>query len=629
MPATRFLAKPYKTLVEAIQSFKAKPSTAFCFVRPDGSEREFSWNGLYEEIISRAAQLKAAGLHKGERLLLVLPEGEDFVPTFFGALWAGIVPVPVYPPMSLGKLNSYVETLAAIMAGAKPKYVCTPKKLESLLWPALARSPSIQGVLSAEMLRAPPAEPMEKPENILPEDICFLQFTSGSTAVPKGVVLSHANLLANCKAIMVDSLHCRKGDVAVSWLPLYHDMGLIGFVISTAVYEVPSVLFPTTSFIRNPGLWLELIHRKRGTLSFAPNFAYALLHKRLRPEALQRFDLSCMRVFGCGSEPINPHTLRAFVSKLAPTKLAPKAMLPCYGMAEHSLAISFVGKDEEVRTDIIDKASYESKQLASPPADGAETLEFVNCGKAFPGHEMAIFNAQGKRLEERHIGEVWLKGPSVACGYFENPQATEATFGGGWLRTGDLGYLAGGEIYITGRCKDLVIIHGRNYDPQRLEWALDELEEIRQGNVVAFSRPGPHSEELVVVAESRSLDKEKLAAQVSQHLNAEFQLACADVVIVPPGTLPKTSSGKLQRQKTRERYLKGSLLAAQAPQPPPEALPQTPWERSLALLYKANAYSLKAAKHALEIRSLADAKQKLKQARDHAFERAAHWLSRK
>jgi len=638
MHAPVFVEKPYKTLLEAIQSFATKSTTAFCFVRPDGSERELSWSGLYEESIRRAAQLKRAGLQKGDRLLLVLPEGEDFVPTFFGALWAGLIPVPVYPPSSLGKLSTYVDTLAAIVACAKPTFVCTPKKLEATLWPTLAKAPSVQGVLSAEMLRAAAAsadaERMEVPETILPEDTCFLQFTSGSTSSPKGVEVTHANLIANCKAIMVDGLQCREGDVTVSWLPLYHDMGLIGFVISTALYEVPSVLLPTTSFIRNPALWLEVMHRKRGTIAFAPNFAYALTNKRIRPEALERFDLSCVRVFGCGSEPINPNTLREFASKLAPAKLAPSALLPCYGMAEHSLAISFIRLDEEMRTDVIDKALYESKQLARPPEGEGETTEFVNCGRAFPGHEMAAFNAQGKRLKDREVGELWLKGPSVARGYFENPEATQATFGGGWLRTGDLGYLVDGEVFVVGRLKDIIIIHGRNYDPQHLEWALDNCPDIRQGNVVAFSRPGNNSEELVIVAESRTADKETLTACIRQHLAEQFQLACADVLIVPPGTLPKTSSGKLQRRKTRERYLLGTLLSQgptkDAPLPEASHKPKAEFaSQASAFLDMARLFSRNAAKHALEIRTPKDAKQKLTQARNYAKARLSNWLSRK
>jgi len=639
-----FVEKPYKTLLEAIQGFAGGASTAFCFVRPDSSERELSWNGLYEESIRRAARLKRAGFQKGDRLLLVLPEGEDFVPTFFGALWAGIIPVPVYPPSSLGKLSTYMDALANIIACAKPKFVCTPKKLETTLWPALAKAPSVQGVLSAEMLRAvaadDDAERMETPETILPEDTCFLQFTSGSTSSPKGVEVTHANLIANCKAIMVDGLQCREGDMTVSWLPLYHDMGLIGFVIATALYGVPSVLLPTTSFIRNPALWLEVMHRKRGTIAFAPNFAYALTNRRIRPEALARFDLSCVRVFGCGSEPINPNTLREFASKLASAKLAPTALLPCYGMAEHSLAISFVRLDEEMRTDVIDKALYTSKQLARPPEGDVETTEFVNCGRAFPGHDMAAFDAQGKRLGDREIGELWLSGPSVARGYFENPEATQATFGGGWLKTGDLGYLVEGEVFVVGRLKDILIIHGRNYDPQHLEWALDNFTDIRQGNVVAFSRPGESSEELVIVAESRATDKEALALQIRQHLSEQFQLACADVVIVPPSTLPKTSSGKLQRRKTRERYLAGTLLPAALPKemPSPKAPPEnTPPKNTVefashyasALFGMARMYSRKAAKHAMEIRSPQDAKQKLKLARNYAQERLNHWLSRK
>jgi acyl-CoA synthetase (AMP-forming)/AMP-acid ligase II len=305
-------------------------------------------------------------------------------------------------------------------------------------------------------------------------------------------------------------------------------------------------------------LWLETIHKYKGTLSFAPNFAYALVTKRARAEQIARWDLSLMRVFGCGSEPINPETMRAFVSKFAPAGLKPEALLPCYGMAEATLAIAFVDLDEPLRTDRIDAQRYHQDRKAAP----GEGLEIVNCGRTFPGHELSIQDEDGRLLADRHVGEICFRGPSVAAGYWENPDATRAAgmgAPGGWMRTGDLGYLVDGELYISGRLKDILIVNGRNYYPQRLEWLVDEIPGVRKGSAVVFTRPGSASEEIVVAAETRSDDPAALRATIVSRVSEEFQLAVSDVALVGPGALPKTSSGKLQRRKTRDQYLSGKL----------------------------------------------------------------------
>jgi fatty-acyl-CoA synthase len=325
-----------------------------------------------------------------------------------------------------------------------------------------------------------------------------------------------------------------------------------------------SVTFiPTLSFVRNASIWLETIHRVRGTLTFAPNFAYALAVKRTKAEQLAKWDLSCVRVFGCGAEPINPATLRTFASTFAASGLKPTAMLPCYGMAEATLAISFIGLDEELSTDVIDSDLYQRERRAEPVhvdlVAARKAQEFVSCGRTFPRHEVGAFDDAGVRLGDRRVGELWVRGPSVASGYYLDPEATERTFGGGWLRTGDFGYLVNGHVYITGRKKDLIIINGRNYDPQRIEWLVDELAEVRKGSTVAFSRPGSQSEELVVVVESRAENAEGLKETIRTRLTEQLQLTAADVVLCPPGSLPKTSSGKLQRAKTRAQYLDGTV----------------------------------------------------------------------
>ncbi len=550
-----------QTVVHAIEEGRGELARGYTFTGPDGKEDFYSFDRLRAEAMKRARHLRRLGLRKGDRMAMVIPDGADFVPTFFGALWAGIIPVPLYPPLSLGKLDSYLDSLVNIMGKAEPKALCTTKRVQQILWSVVGKLPSLQQVVLAEDLAQEPevAEPFEP---VTPEDTAFLQFTSGSTSAPKGVVVTHASLRANAWGIMVDGLNADESDVGVSWLPLYHDMGLIGFVLAPMFHKTPVVFLPTLSFVKSATLWMDTLHKKRGTITFAPNFAYALVTKRAKPEMLARWDLSCVKAFGCGAEPINPGTMRAFLDTFSKAKLRPQALLPCYGMAEATLAITFIPMDEQLKTDTIDADTYQAHSRASAvksPKQGQKTLELVCCGKPFPGHEVAIFDDRDRPLPERQIGQVVVRGPSVAAGYYRDPDATQRTLAGGWLHTGDLGYLAGGELYIAGRQKDLIIVNGRNYDPQRIEWLVDELPGVRKGSAVAFSRPGPSSEELVVVAESREKDLAALTETLRQRVNEQMQLVVADVVLVPPGSLPKTSSGKLQRQKTRAQYLASTL----------------------------------------------------------------------
>jgi fatty-acyl-CoA synthase len=382
------------------------------------------------------------------------------------------------------------------------------------------------------------------------------------------VVVTHANLAANSEAFMIHGLGKDSSfDKGVSWLPLYHDMGLIGYVIGPLFTDIPVVFMPTASFVRSPRLWLDTIHKHRGTIAYAPNFAYQLVSKRLKEKdvAASGWDLSCMRITGCGAEPIQAKTLREFADKLRPVGFDPKSYLPSYGMAEATLAITFVKHGTGVRTETIDPRAREAHE-AKPVSDGSE---LVNCGRAFPEHEVAIVDENGARLGERRIGEIVTRGPSISSGYFQEPDLTAQSWKKGpdghtWLYTGDLGYLVDGELFICGRLKDIIIIRGRNFYPSDIEWVVSELPGVRRGNVVAFGTEVDGEEQLVVCAEAFASDAAKLTEAIQNAVTAQIGLSVHKVEIVPQGTLPRTSSGKAQRRKTKQMFLDGAFAKAGA-----------------------------------------------------------------
>jgi fatty-acyl-CoA synthase len=618
----------HANLIEALDASKGWTDRGFTFLDRDQKEFFCSFDDLRTQAMRRAAHFRRAGLKQGDRLAMVLPDGEDFVPTFLAAVWAGLVPVPLYPPLSLGKLDAYLESLSSILNKAEPAFVVTNAKLQQVLWSGLTRVKSLHGVLTAEELRGdPPAGISQDPAKVSASDLCFLQFTSGSTSAPKGVAVTHANLRANALAIIRDGLRADPDqDRGVSWLPLYHDMGLIGFVIAPMLHRIPVTFIPTMTFVRNPTVWLETLHRVKGTLTFAPNFAYALSVKRAKPEQLARWDLSSVRVFGCGAEPINPTTLRAFFETFAKSGVRPTSALPCYGMAEATLAISFIALEERLTTDVVDASAYQQQRAAVPTrADGLAahiTQEFVNCGKAFPEHEIGIFGDDGHRLGDRRIGEIRVRGPSVATGYYRDADATARTFGDGWLKTGDYGYLVQGDVFITGRKKDIIIINGRNYDPQRIEWLVDDLPEVRKGSTVAFSRPGAASEELVLALETRTENPEPLKDAIRQKVMEHTQLAVTDIALCSIGSLPKTSSGKLQRAKTRDQYLAGTV-GKEGNRSLGSGAVKLVLARHVALsmLGRSRHRARRIISHTLEIRSLGDVVHKFKLASSYLQQR--------
>jgi fatty-acyl-CoA synthase len=550
------------TLAAAMRALAQHHTRGFTFVRADATEHFLSFAEIVSQAERRASGMLAHGLQKGDRVALVIPESDEFVLSFLGAVLGGLVPVPMYPQLSFKNVQSYHETARHVLGASQAKLMVTTAGTREFIAPACEHAKVVLGPELATAALVPMPD-------VAPEDLCFLQFTSGSTSKPKGVAVTHRNLAWNAESFMIHGLDKNsETDKGVSWLPLFHDMGLIGFVIGPLFADIEVVFIPTASFVRTPRMWLDKISKHRGTITYAPNFAYALVTKRLKDKDLAELDLSCLRHAGSGAEPIQPATLREFAAKLAPAGFKAEAFLPSYGMAEGTLAITFsdmrrLGEIRGLRTDRV--IQRELEQGRALPGEGEGTQEIVNCGRAFPEHEIAIVDPETRaRLLDRQVGEVIARGPSVCAGYYQDAEKTAEGFRDGWLHTGDLGYTVNGDVFICGRLKDMIIIRGRNFYPNDMEWAVSELERVRRGNVVAFSIPVQGEEALVICAEAFQSDAEGLRDQIAQLINEQFSLTPHSVEIVPQGSLPRTSSGKPQRRKTRELYLANGFAKPKA-----------------------------------------------------------------
>jgi len=454
-----------RTIAQAIEdAAKAEPNRGFRFV-PDagvpgfagpgseageGSEPSFSFTAIERMSARFGGALQALGLKKGDRVALILPNNDDFVLSFLGAIRAGIIPAPIYPPMALGQLQAYLDNTRHIVAKSGARVLVTTAKIKRLLGTVQAACPALEQVVAIEGIRES-SEPL-RAEKIGLDDVAFIQFTSGSTSRPKGVTLTHANLAANIKCIMQDGLRSGPDDVGISWLPLYHDMGLIGFVLAPLYHLVPIVYIPALLFLKRPVSWFQAITRHRGSIAYAPNFAYALCIKRIKAAELEDLDLSTWRVAGCGAEPIRPETLEGFASTFSMIGFRKEALLPSYGMAESALAVAFTELGEGVKTLAVNGPQlWEQGRVAVVSEDDDHAVRLVSCGREFPEHTIRVFDpddASSERpLPEGVVGELRVGGPSLMRSYWEDAERTRDSFAGGLLKTGDLGFIEGGHVF--------------------------------------------------------------------------------------------------------------------------------------------------------------------------------------
>jgi len=547
-----------RTLPEALAD-AARGDAGYCF-ESAGVERWRSYAEMRAAAQGVARALAGCGLRRGDLVALVLPDGEQFLTALFGASIAGVIPASLYPPASTADLPRYIELTAGILNAAEARAVVTSRALAPSFEAARAMCPRLSLVLCREDLDAGAGELSTAPAL---GDIAFVQFTSGSTSTPKGVALTHANVAANIAAFSgPDGVGARADDIAVSWLPLNHDMGLVGMAIGALYAARPCVLLPAQTFVKRPAEWLRALTRHRGTISFAPNFAYDLCVRRVKD--LSGLDLSAWRVAGCGAEPIHAGTLAAFAARFAPAGFRDASFLPCYGLAEHVLAATFPPRGRAPRVEHVATDDLTERRIAvRADAGSPRTTALVSCGSALPGHRIRVVSGNGDPLEERQVGEILLAGPSVMLGYYKQHALTAESIADGWLRTGDLGYLSNGELFVCGRAKDLIIVHGRKYHPQDLEWAVDDVDGVRRGRVAAFGvvEPGRADRVVIVVEPSGTARVDLLVDAIRRRIGDRFGLYVDDVAVVPGGAVGRTTSGKVQRAATKERYLRGEIAA--------------------------------------------------------------------
>jgi len=543
---------------------RATPDRTHIRVLDDaGAPMDVTYAALHQEAAAVAAGLIAHDVMPGETVAIMLPTCRAYFTTFAGVVLAGAVPVPVYPPARPSQLADHLRRTTGILANARATLLVTVPEAVTLGHLLRSNVESLRHVVVPESLTGASEDMLPRPRA---DDLALVQYTSGSTGQPKGVALTHQNLLANIR-VMGQAAAASGADTFVSWLPLYHDMGLIGAWLGCMYFGVPLVVMSPQSFLIRPSRWLWAIHANRATMSAGPNFAYELCLAKVRDAEIEGLDLSSWRLAYNGAEPVSPATIELFADRFAPYGFRREAMTPVYGLAESSVGLAFPPLGRGPLIDRIRRDAFVRSGRAKPAKPGELDLRFVACGQPLPGHEVRVVDAAGNELGDRREGRIEFRGPSATAGYFNNVPATRALFHDNWLDTGDLGYMADADLYVTGRVKDVIIRAGRNLHPAELEEAVGNLKGVRKGCVAVFASPDPSggAERLVVMAETRAAGDDDTRAALRSEIAATavdlLGVAPDDVVLAPPRTVLKTSSGKIRRAASQAIYQAGKIGA--------------------------------------------------------------------
>ncbi|GLY88901.1 AMP-binding protein [Actinoallomurus iriomotensis] len=567
-PARLALPEKASTLVDALRwhGEMVPDRTHVRVLDETGTADELTYGALNREAARAAAGLIEHGLAAGDKVAIMLPTGRSYFVTYMGVLMAGAIPVPVYPPARLSQLAEHLQRQYRILTNARATSMVTVPEAVPLGQRLRTRVVTLRDVLV-------PGD-LDGSDGGLPtadgDDIALLQYTSGSTGHPKGVVLTHRELLANIRA-MGRAEAASPTDTFVSWLPLYHDMGLIGAWLSSMYFGVPLVVMPPQMFLSRPSRWLRAIGDQRGTISAGPNFAYELCLRKIDDAELQDLDLRCWRLAFNGAEPVRADTIERFAARFAAYGLRPEAITPVYGLAEACVGLTFppLGRGPMIDR-VVRERFLRSGRAVRAADDDRSAVRFVACGRPLPGYQVRVVGETGGELADRREGRIEFRGPSATGGYHRDPAGTQALRHGDWLDTGDLGYLADGELYVTGRVKDIIIRAGRNLHPEEIEAVVGGIEGVRAGCVAVFAAPDPGTgtERLVVLAEIRQADEAARAALRTRITGAVVDLLGAppdDVVLTAPHIVPKTSSGKVSRTAARAMYRRGTLRRRHLP----------------------------------------------------------------
>jgi 1-acyl-sn-glycerol-3-phosphate acyltransferase len=561
--------RPAQTLLEVLdEHVGARPDRVQIVYLANDAETSITYQQLYDASTEMAAGLQRAGLRPGQAVAIMLPTSPAYFFIYLGILRAGGIPVPIYPPARPSQLEDHVRRHTGILTNAQVALLVSVPEVMQVARLLQARVPGLHALHTPEDLMASGKGHPPAPVKIHADDVAFIQYTSGSTGQPKGVTLTHANLLANIRA-MASAIEATTEDVFVSWLPLYHDMGLIGAWLGSFTVGFRLVVMSPLAFLGRPRRWLETISRYGGTLSAGPNFAYELCLNRIDDAALQGLDLTRWRLAFNGAEAVSPETVTRFVQRFSVCGLRPEAMTPVYGLAEASVGLLFPPLNRGPRIDVVDRQTFEAERRSIPGLNHSD-LRFVACGRALPGHEVRIVDEAGAPVAQRVEGRLEFRGPSATSGYWHAPELTARLFTddqGQWLDTGDRAYMAEGDVFVTGRVKDIVIRGGRNLYPQEIEEAVGSVEGVRKGCVAVFGRRDERSgtERLVVMAEvspRAHRDTEALREAVAQAVLSAIGEPADEILLVPPHTVLKTSSGKVRRSACRSLVEEGALGTA-------------------------------------------------------------------